>query len=112
MEPWEKNALAEVEQELAQDLYRNLLENLRLHEFISKSNGRNRKRRKRSREVVLVSTGRKTISINGKLTKRVEYLLQDYFPEPERGINGEDWVQQFLTQLRNAERIRPKSRKS
>ena len=63
------------------DLIPVFLTGIRVSYFVSRSNGKGRKRRRRYREILMVSTDTTTVMIGCKLTRKIEFLMQDVFPE-------------------------------
>ncbi len=97
METWEQEILEEIERELQKE---NPLvkQGVVLTEFVSKSRGHNRAPRKQWREVILVTYRGKTLAVGNRLTKKMEFLLQAVYPE--KTAIGDDWLIEFLTELR------------
>lgn len=105
MEDWKRRTIEEVATEslLENPLIR---ENVRYVEFLSRSNGRNRPKRKKSREVRLITWRGKSYSVGSKMTRKIEYLMQDVFPEELATSSPYDWLATFLDALRTAEKLR------
>lgn len=98
LEQWEnyqEQTLQEVNEQLAsQDTL--IKEGVVYVEFVSTSNGRGRKRRKKPREVSLVTWRGKTVSLGERMTKRVQSLMENVFPE-ER--DSDKWLENFKEAL-------------
>jgi hypothetical protein len=104
MEDWQIDALLEVRMQLAED---NLLiqQGVRYVEFVSRSNGKGRNPRKKWREVRLVTHRGKTVQLGKRLSKKIEFLLKDVFPEGMDYSNSGDWLEAFINALREANEL-------
>ena len=75
--------------------------------FVSKSNGRGRKKRRRPREIELLTYGNKTYVLKSHLTGDIEWIMKELYPWemiPEHF--GNDWYGAFLNVLRTMPKIK------
>lgn len=109
MEDWKRRVLKEVRVEVA-SANPLIQDNVIYVEFVSRSNGRNRPKRKKLREVRLVTWRGKTQSIGNRMTKKLEFLMKDVFPEELVKNSCNDWIEAFLEALRDAEKLKVKGK--
>lgn len=103
---WHATSLEEVSFET---LAENPLRRLKVNsvEFVSKSKGYNRPR-KYATEILLVTHNKKTYLIGNKLTKKIQHLLEDIYPEYLAADSPYDWLTSFKHALRELNRLAKK----
>lgn len=75
--------------------------------FVSKSNGRGRKKRSRPREVELLTYGGRTYVLKEDLTGEIEWVMKELYPwEMIPDDFGNDWYGAFLSVLRSMPKIK------
>ena len=106
MEQWQMDTLKQIALEIREE--NPLIQaGVKYVEFVSRSNGRKKSKRRKLREVRLVSYRGRTVSIGSRLTRQLEFLMQDIFPEDLTVDNGDDWLTSFINALK-ATRYNPK----
>ncbi len=102
---WQDSVEREIRREAAE--YNQLIRNgVIFSEFVSRSNGRGRKKRKRPREVRLVTFCNHTYAIGTRLTRKLEWLMKDVFPEEANRFEELSWLEAFVVELRHSERLK------
>ncbi len=99
MEDWQIEALEEVAREV-RATNPLITAGVSYTEFVSRSNGRNRKKRKKWREIRLVSYGGRTVQIGTRLSKKLERIMQEVYPEDLVVDSQDDWLTSFVNALR------------
>lgn len=75
--------------------------------FVSYSNGRGRKKRKRPREVELLTYGNRTYVLKTRITRDIEWVMKELFPwDMIPDHFGNDWYGAFLSTLRTMPKVR------
>lgn len=106
LEEWERDALAEMEAEMASDHF--LVGVCAYVEFVSYSNGKGKKKRRWPRQVQLLIYRRRAYVLpKDRMTGELEWIMKSIFPEDRIPREfGNDWYGAFLHALRTMPKVK------